>query len=140
MSEFGREPIRERGRIGMPGRDESKFMKPIWLLLFLVSASFNPLAAQEVKHAPSIAQCRADQRLWSAEAQGRQFNLISYMELVARADQMGQCSTVDPEFAFKYFDNLTAYSTESERRLQDFVMRHGLFAQFKAEDAHGKGR
>ena len=38
-------------------------MKRLWLLV-LVLVSFNSLGSQEVKHAPTVEQCRADQRLW----------------------------------------------------------------------------
>ena len=38
-------------------------MKYFWLLGFLFG-SFNSLWSQEVQHAPTVEQCRADQRLW----------------------------------------------------------------------------
>jgi hypothetical protein len=38
-------------------------MKKLWLLLLMVTP-LQLIHAQEVKHAPTVAQCRADQKLW----------------------------------------------------------------------------
>jgi len=38
-------------------------MKTLWLLL-AIAVPLQFIHAQEVKHAPTVEQCRADQRLW----------------------------------------------------------------------------
>lgn len=38
-------------------------MKTIWLVI-LGFISFNSIGAQEVQHAPTVEQCRANQKLW----------------------------------------------------------------------------
>jgi hypothetical protein len=38
-------------------------MKKLWALILIV-ISLHPIYSQEVKHAPTVEQCRADQKLW----------------------------------------------------------------------------
>jgi len=45
------------------GRKGTLEMKKLWLLAALIMP-FQLIHAQEVKHAPTVAQCQADQRLW----------------------------------------------------------------------------
>jgi hypothetical protein len=41
-------------------------MKKLWLLL-AIALPVQPIHAQEVKHAPTVEQRRADQRLWRSK-------------------------------------------------------------------------
>jgi hypothetical protein len=114
-------------------------MKKLWLLLFFVSASFNPLAAQQVEHAPSIEQCRADMRLWLSEVEDENQRLrLSYLELSNRADEMSQCRSVDPEFYFKYYNTSAENAHTRLVRFIHFLDRHGLIKQFLAADEQGQ--
>jgi hypothetical protein len=41
-------------------------MKKLWMLL-AIAVPLQFIHAQEVKHAPTVEQCRADQKLWLFE-------------------------------------------------------------------------
>jgi len=64
---------------------------------------------QEVQHAPTVEQCRADQRLWLSELEGppgppASIGSIGYPELLKRSDEMYACRAVDPDFEHQYYN------------------------------------
>jgi hypothetical protein len=51
---------------------------------------------------------------------------------------MSVCETVDPDNFWKYYNTRGEISSERVIRLVDFLDRHNLTDQFKAEGAAGK--
>jgi len=99
----------------------------------------NQDANQEVEHAPTVAQCQADQRLWMAdleEADSKQ--LPTFHVLTKWADEMTDCEKVDPDNKWGYYNTLTEIGAEKRTRLVNFLDRHGLWDKFKQEDEAGK--
>lgn len=116
-----------------------KFRIILCVLLLSLMPSLPSLFAQD--HAPTVDQCRADQRLWSsgdANAFKDATSRLSLRALKQRSDEMGDCFAVDSERSHQYFSLVAAYATELSGRYKDFIDRHNLMAQFLAEDATGK--
>ena len=57
-------------------------MNKLWLLLVMVT-HLQLIHAQEVKHAPTVERCRADQKLWLSMVGGSRAGVtnVSYKEL-----------------------------------------------------------
>jgi hypothetical protein len=100
-----------------------------------------PAIGQEVEHAPTVAQCQADQRLWRAKLEGDQgFDLkdVTLNTLAHWEAEMVKCEAVDPPNQSRYFNtDVEAVAAESHREF-DFIKRHGLLEQFVKEDAAGQ--
>jgi hypothetical protein len=116
-------------------------MKKFWPLLLLL-LPHQPIHAQEVHQAPTVEQCRADQRLWLNEVE--QTNVSSsFPNLWAPEAEIKKCGSVDPNFDPRGID---AYANirwemiaEKALRLEHFLDRHPeIRHQFVAEDAQGK--
>jgi hypothetical protein len=115
-------------------------MKRVLILGIFVLAA----VGQDVQHAPTGAQCRADQRLWDSQLLvpdkdwAHSANDVSARTLLLWWSEMSDCFAVDP-------NNLSDYS-QTERhvllvrgsRMADFIERHGLTGKFYEEDAAGK--
>ncbi|MGA2370494.1 MAG: hypothetical protein ABSG11_07480 [Candidatus Korobacteraceae bacterium] len=93
-------------------------------------------------HAPTVEQCRADQRLWSSVHDTQDYkdamSRLSAQTLKQRSDEMSDCFAVDSENSHDYFAVVAACGMEMGRRYRHFIERHHLMAQFLAEDAAGK--
>jgi hypothetical protein len=115
-------------------------MKKLWLLLMVIPLQL--IHAQEVKHAPTVEQCRADQRLWLAKLEQDPPRSgtanVSYNELNAWTIEMMDCESVDPASAKGYYNTLGEATSEQALRAEGFLHRHNLYGQFLAEDAQGK--
>lgn len=96
------------------------------------------LNAQEVKHAPTVEQCRADQRLWLSKLEEPALANVGYYELNGWVMEMSDCETVDPDFSLRYLNTQSETQSEKLDRVADFLRRHNLWDQFIAEDAQGK--
>lgn len=109
-------------------------------LLALAALVFVTAAwSQEVKHAPSIAQCRADQRLWFSKiTDSDSLRATSILQLEGWTTVMNDCKEVDADNVRPYLDVITLIKGEEAVRLINFVSRHHLTDQFLAEDAAGK--
>jgi len=96
--------------------------------------------AQEVKHAPTVDQCRADQRLWldKVEDTSSANALPSFRVLDGWSHEMLDCQSVDPENHNLYFNVLGEIEAVMETRLGHFLDRHGLYGKFIEEDEAGK--
>ena len=96
----------------------------------------------QVEHAPTVAQCQADQRLWLAqiEADAKDSNkgLPSLEVIRAWGSEMHNCQEVDPENSHKYYNTQSEIVTEELLRLRNFIVRHDLWDKFLEEDAAGK--
>jgi hypothetical protein len=111
-------------------------MKRLLVLAVVAAAS---LVGQDVQHAPTVEQCRADQRLWlSSVEQADSPRLPSYAVLSKWDHEMTDCEKVDPENKWKYYNTGSEIDVIEASRLMDFLHRHGLWEKFKEEDAAGK--
>jgi hypothetical protein len=94
--------------------------------------------AGQVEHAPTVAQCQADQRLWMSRTEGPSSQLPEYNVIVKWTAEMGDCAKVDPDNSFKYYNTEAELTAEQQIRLAHFLDRRNLWQQFIAEDAAGK--
>jgi hypothetical protein len=60
--------------------------------------------SQEVQHAPTVEQCRADQRLWLSKLEGPDGTNVTFRELRGWILEMFDCERVDPEFRVRYYN------------------------------------
>ena len=114
-------------------------MKQVWLVV-LVSVSFNSLWSQEVKHAPSVEECRAEQTLWMSrlgEPNDAGTVNVNDSDLNDWSSRMVLCGGVDPELRWQYYNIQRELSEVQTNRLIRFLVRHNLYSQFLAEDAQG---
>jgi hypothetical protein len=111
-------------------------MRKLWLAAVLMTP-LQLIHAQEVHHAPTVEQCRADQRLWQSKLQEHDLANVGYKELDSWFDELVACRPVDPNNEKRYFD--TAFSVIGQQfgRHLHFLYRHNLYGQFLAEDAQG---
>jgi len=119
-------------------------------LLFL---AVEPIKAQQ--HTLTISVCQEDAALWGDLQLRTQYNKaqvnqltngtrnqtevaqLRVTEVIERAIEMRDCMKVDPERSHLYSDVAAFYSSVKSDRLQAFIERHGLVAQFAQEDAKG---
>ena len=114
-------------------------MKRLLVLGWLI---FTASLVGQVEHAPTVAQCQADQRLWlaqiEADANGDKTGLPTIYVIRAWGLEMTQCKDVDSINRSKYFNTEAEISTEEMLRLRHFLDRHDLLEKFIDEDAAGK--
>jgi hypothetical protein len=114
---------------------------PFVFLMFLSASGF----AQE--HAPTAAQCQADERLWSSESKqataGTGFDLTirrySLNELIARSKEMMMCIPVDPSRG-KYESTAMLILSQIERRLTRYVQETGQAEKYDAWERQQAGQ
>ena len=63
---------------------------------------------------------------------------LSFQNLRERVVEMSQCAVVDEARAYHYMNLVSQYLLAREVRLDNFLERHNLTAQFLAEDGAGK--
>jgi hypothetical protein len=114
-------------------------MKKLWLLLVMVTP-LQLIHAQEVKHAPTVEQCRAHQELWLSKLDAESILLIDFRELNDWSREMRQCMGVDQKFEDRYYNTVAEANFAKARRFANFLDRHNLYEQFLTEDAQGEGR
>lgn len=106
------------------------------ILALILTAS---LVGQGIKHAPAVAQCQADQRLWlSKTEEGDSPRLPKYDVLSEWDSEMTDCEKVDPNNKWTYYNTSEEITEIRHTRLIDFVSRHNLWQEFIAEDGAGK--
>lgn len=106
------------------------------ILVFAVAILTASLVGQ-VEHAPTVAQCQADQRLWLSMIEDHS-QLPKYGGFWNWAKEMGDCEKVDPENKWRYFNVEAEVTADQQLRLSHFLDRHNLWEQFEQEDAAGK--
>ena len=119
-------------------------MNKLWLLLLLV-IPYQSIHAQEAKHAPTVALCQADQRLWRSKPEQAPIPSgvkdVSFTELLNWYTEMKDCINVDPDHRTDYLATLGFVDTTQYTRLVNFLDRHHrTWDQFLAEDEQGQGR
>jgi hypothetical protein len=91
----------------------------------------------QVEHAPTVAQCQADQRLWFPKVEQNPTDpgsLPHYSVLTDWSIEMDDCEKVDPENARKYTTTETEIAYIQLGRLRHFIQRHQMWDKFLAED------
>jgi hypothetical protein len=112
-------------------------MNKLWLLLLLVMP-YQSIHAQEVKHAPTVAQCRTDQKSYLSKLE-KAPDTVSYKDMHSWFPEMFNCGqNVDPDNSLSYYTTRSESSAFQNARLENFLKRHHLWDQFLAEDAYGK--
>ena len=91
----------------------------------------------QVEHAPTVAQCQADQRLWRSQLD-KDASSLKYVALRKMAEEMIACDTVDLPNHQDYYDTATVASMNIALRTSAFIQRHQLWNDFLEEDAAGK--
>jgi hypothetical protein len=110
-------------------------MKIVGLLFLLMIARV--VHAQEVKHAPTVAQCQADMKLWRAQSKDER-TALPYAELYNRKTEMLDCSDIDETLESGYLKVAQNYIFEMGARTEHFIQRHDLIGEFIQEDKAGK--
>jgi hypothetical protein len=108
--------------------------------LLVLSVFVLTAVGQDVQHAPTVAQCQADQRLWLSEIEehGDSPRLPKFLEVDERRLEMLACKAVDPENRWRYYNTAAEIESLQEHRLNDFIARHDMWQKFLDEDAAGK--
>ena len=91
-----------------------------------------------MEHAPTVAQCQADQKLWLAELEDNRVRDVKYFALADWKIEMRKCESADSENRRKYETTESEVLAAQASRQSDFIDRHGLFHQFIVEDEEGK--
>jgi len=96
--------------------------------------------AQQIEHAPTVAECQADQRLWLSRLEDNNDKLkdITTVTLAHWSSEMRSCEAVDPPNFQRYYNTRAEVTAEQYIRLSDFVDRHNLSGKFVEEDAAGQ--
>jgi len=128
-------------------------MRQLTLALGLLFAAVGPLKAQQ--HTLTAGRCQADAGSWGDPQLRTQYNKaqvnqltngtrnetevaqLRVTEIIERAIEMRDCAKLDAERSHLYSDIAAFYSGVKSDRLQAFIERHGLVAQFAQEDAKG---
>lgn len=111
-------------------------MKSLPLIILIVFVFV--AVGQEIQHAPTVAQCQADQRLWDYEFIHQSEKLPDVGVLQKWNSEMRDCMKVDPQTQLQYVFTVGEIDAETELRMMHFLQRHNMLADFKTEDAAGK--
>jgi hypothetical protein len=95
-----------------------KILLTIFALLIIWPAALSG----QVQHAPSIAECQADQRVWlpKIEATLNHDTLPSFLALTLWQQEMADCEKVDPKNTFQYMNTNFELEAVQSRRMLDF--------------------
>jgi hypothetical protein len=111
------------------------------IVILLFTAITTTAHPQEVKHAPTVAQCQADGRLWLSKLDDENSkSSVSYNTLVDWGAEMKDCTKVDPTQHQLYYDVEDDVLATILDRYLNFIKRHQLYEQFVGEDEAGAGR
>ena len=111
-------------------------VKTVLLIMALVIAAPVFAQSQEVEHAPTVAQCQADQRLWYSTLEGNHDAVLT-STLQAWEAEMLKCTVVDPDHYCLYVNTQSEANALEAFRYEKFLSRHHLREQFDAEEAAG---
>ena len=108
-------------------------------LLVLTGLILTASLVGQVEHAPTVAQCQADQRLWISKIEeGDSPRLPAFTVLTQWSHEMIECGKVDPNNEQRYYNTGSEIDEVESNRLLGFLDRHGLYQKFLEEDAAGK--
>jgi hypothetical protein len=138
---------------GMEASEKMKkllFFFPAMILLPLFLFVSIPAKSQDqIEHAPTPEQCRADAAAWDIpehlifehDAFEKLVNMhsdASARVLDARRAELAECEKTDRMHATRYSLGATAYVVAEMIRLGDFMHRHNRMDEFYKEDDQGK--
>jgi hypothetical protein len=104
------------------------------LTLFILTA----FVTAQIEHAPTVAQCQADQRLWLSQLEGNdRSKLPEFYVLLDETKEMDACQKVDPPNEQSYYNTGAEMDAEREQRYFHFIQRHNLQDKFIEEDRAG---
>jgi hypothetical protein len=116
-------------------------VKKSWVVIFAMLLPLPGMrgTARQATNSLTAAQCQSDASVWlpTLQAQGGTI-AITYETLGGWVDEMMQCQTVDPANREKYFNVASGAVAERANRETNYLVRHGLYKQFLAEDVAGK--
>jgi hypothetical protein len=97
---------------------------------------------QEIHHAPTAEQCKADATVWFNQhlITPTVDDALSFRELSARESEMADCLDVlEPSSTERNhaYEVGTSYGLIIGKRETNFLKRHNLIQQFEKEDAQG---
>jgi len=109
----------------------------MFLLLTMASVAWG----QDIQHAPTAEQCKADMAVWKGQSK-EGIESLPINTLLLRADEMTDCNRVlrdvqDRDGAWWASDLRAVYEQHSLLRAKNFINRHGFGHQFIDEDAKG---
>jgi hypothetical protein len=97
-----------------------------------------PAFAQEVKHAPTLDQCRADYHLWFSKLENPHgTDAVTDDVLGQWYSEMGDCTATDSAYEWHYVNAQAEICAERQLRMRHFLMRRNLIQQYVAEDEAG---
>lgn len=103
-------------------------------IVWIVAASF-PAPSQD--HAPTVAQCQADEKVWGMQTEESgafppgTANL-SLDDLLERSEEMSSCIAVDRSHRESYAFTAMALNSQIETRLWGYIHETGQSAQYDA--------
>ena len=110
-------------------------MKRFVILAVILTASLRG----QVEHAPTVAQCQADQKLWLSKIEeGHREQLPAFRVLSVWVTEMNDCGRIDTANAWTYSNTSGEIIAEQATRTLDFITRYDLLQKFLEEDAAGK--
>lgn len=116
-------------------------MNRILIFAVLLCTASMAVGQGAIKHAPTVDQCQADQRLWWAQLEAIDpkdahalARLPKYTVLEAWEREMSDCSDIDPQHARAYNTAAIEIMACMDRRLTDFFTRHNLWNKYFAEE------
>jgi hypothetical protein len=116
-------------------------MKRLWLLL-AIAVPLQFIHAQEVKQVPTVAECRADQKLWLNKLEQNPARSgvanVSFGELNGWQGEMIECEIVDRKNKRRYYATSSEVVKEQSLRLLYLAQHHNLYDQFLVEVVQGK--
>jgi hypothetical protein len=99
-------------------------------------------AGQDAEHAPTVAQCQAEQRWLRAQleesVQDHSAHLPGIHGIREWELEMSDCENVDPENRLRYHNTESELKVEEKMRMEDFLHRHQLWDRFITADANGE--
>jgi hypothetical protein len=112
-------------------------MKPTFGCLILAVVLMASLNGQ-VEHAPTVAQCQADERVWHMRLKAHDTSSLKFYAVKDMGKEMLDCSDVDPDNERAYSYVAVGLTAEMNIRTMAFISRHNQWKQFIDEDAAGK--
>lgn len=112
-------------------------MKNALPFLLLTVTSIGGGQTSTIQHAPTAAQCHADLRLWWDESRTT-IESLQAGTLEEREREMQACASVLQGNEASDSSSLKGiYDGHLAKRMESFLIRHGLLGQFAEEDAKG---
>jgi hypothetical protein len=111
-------------------------------ILILALLTSPAALGQEIHHAPTAEQCKADATVWFNQhlITPTVDDALSFRELSARESEMADCLDVlEPSSTERNhaYEVGTSYGLIIGKRETNFLKRHNLIQQFEKEDAQG---